>query len=729
MPKSAILQLVDRLVANQTSQEDTLLSWDDILAEGWRDQIRFLDALLQLSSGEAEYLCENDDRIDAYESLWRLALTELQVYLRSGDEPAQTQWQVIQQALIARMHDGAWPPILLQVLLHVFSNQGMALSEAFLDESKEWLQKHLNDVYGDSDVELDDVLDEILQSVDQYQIRSPYEFFGLWADQVTYMPRDAIDAWFDNLLMFDNPVIRESLVLFLLHRRSEVRDAALDCLAAHTDAVSSLGLRRLIQLRNWLSGDQAQALDALIRQLRRRGLVCAGDEVSPGGRLLQLVASPYDGAGAMSLLAVFEQGEQHYLAGCVLREALGVVDSWVSQETSRTHCEEMIHRMRDETGALPVTTEFAQHLLPHFLSMNRASAEPLTPEFLQIMEWFGIGSWNPQPVVASTWLATFRELLPQDDEAMQQSLLRSAKWPQRYRFVESWFEQDREIAERAQECLVHAPQFELAMVDDLLAPYRDKWFERFVHMALWRRCSEHRRGPRWDDFAYLAMALEPQTPLSQSLSHVPLMVHVALLTLDFYAHDAATVADADDVAPFATEQDWAALASFLDRLPQAMNFHAMLGVMTSCALAPDVPEWPVVRAEILHRHRIKDTESAAYLDLMAQAFVDVKRAIDARSATLPCQQDHRHHGFEYVPLMGWSEGFTAGVNLCGGWDAWRARWPARDHALFDVSSGALQRLAIGKRYPKLSTIDLNAFLLRASQLKHDGFRAPLRAIK
>ena len=725
MPKTAILQLVDRLVASQANQEDTLLGWDDILAEGWRDQIRFLDALLQLSSSDAEYLCENDDRIDAYESLWRLALTELQVYLRSGDEPAQAQWQVIQQALIERMHDGAWPPILLQVLLHVFSNQGMTLSEAFLDESKEWLQKHLNDVYGDSDVELDDVLDEIQQSVEQYQIRTPYEFFGLWADQVTYMPRDAIDAWFDNLLMFDNPVIRESLVLFLLHRRSEVRDAALDCLAANADAVSALGLRRLIQLRNWLSGEQAQALDVLIRQLRRRGLAPAGDEVSAGGRLLQLVASPYDGAGAMSLLAVFEQGEQHYLAGCVLRETLGVVDSWVSQETSRTHCDDMIHRMRDETGALPVTTEFAQHLLPHFLSMNRGSGEPLTPEFLQMMEWFGIGSWNPQPLVASTWLANFRATLAQDEDAMQQSLLRSAKWPQRYRFVESWFEQDREVAERAHDCLVNAPRFELTMVDELLAPYNAKWFERFVHMALWRRCSEYRRGPRWDDFAYLAMALDAQMPLS----HIPLMVHVALLTLDFYAHDAATVADADDVAPFATEQDWAALAHFLERTPQAMNFHAMLGVMTSCALAPEVPDWPVVRAAILHRHRIKDTESAAYLDLMAQAFVDVKRAVESRSAVLPCQQDHRHHGFAYVPLMGWSEGFTAGVNLCGGWDAWRARWPARDHALFDASSTALQRLANGKRYPKLGETDLNAFLQRAAQLKHDGFRAPLRAIK
>lgn len=725
MPASAILQLVDRLVASQASQDDTLLSWDDILAEGWRDQIRFLDALIQLSTPDAQYLCENDDRIDAYESLWRLALTELQVYLRSGDEVAQTQWQVIQQSLITRMHDGAWPPILLQVLLHVFSNQGMALSEAFLEESKEWLQQHLNDVYGDTDVELDDVLDEIQESIEQYQIRTPYEFFGLWADQVTYMPRDAIDAWFDNLLMFDDPVIREAVVLFLLHRRAEVRDAAIACLAANNDAVSPLGLRRLIQLRNWLTGAQAQALDALNRQLRRGGLVCAGDELLPGSRLLQLVASPYDGAGAMSLLAIFEQSEQHYLAGCVLRETLGVVDSWVSQETERAHCDEMIRRMREETGALPVTTEFAQQLLPHFLAMNRASAEPLTPEFLQMMEWFGMGSWNPQPLSAAAMIAQWRNELPQDGDDMQQSLLRSAKWPQRYKFVESWFEQDKQIAEKAHQCLVNAPQFELSMVDDLLGDYCAKWQERFVHMALWRHFSTYRRGPRWDDFAWLALALDNQTPPSQ----LPLMVHVALLTLDFYAHETSSMFDEADVAPFATEQDWAALAHFLEGLPQAMNFHAMLGALTASALAPQVPDWPVVRAVILKRHRLKGHESAGYLDLMAQAFVDVQRAVSTQAAVLPCQQDYRHHGFAYVPLLSWAEGFAAGVALCGGWDGWRAMWPARDHEQFDACATALQKLASGKRYARLGQVDLNGFLQRAAQLKNDGFRAPLRAIK
>jgi len=707
MPASAILQLVDRLVASQASQDDMLLSWDDILAEGWRDQIRFLDALIQLSTPDAQYLCENDDRIDAYESLWRLALTELQVYLRSGDEVAQTQWQVIQQTLITRMHDGAWPPILLQVLLHVFSNQGMTLSEAFLDESKEWLQRHLNDVYGDTDVELDDVLDEIQDSIQQYQIRTPYEFFGLWADQVTYMPRDAIDAWFDNLLMFDDPVIRESVVLFLLHRRSEVRDAAIACLTANNNAVSPLGLRRLIQLRNWLTGAQAQALDALNRQLRRSGLVCAGDELLPGSRLLQLVASPYDGAGAMSVLAIFEHADQHYLAGCVLREALGVVDSWVSQETERAHCDEMIRRMREETGALPVTTEFAQQLLPHFLAMNRGSGEPLTPEFLQIMEWFGIGSWNPQPLSAAAMIAQWRQELSQDGEGMQQSLLRSAKWPQRYL------------------CLVNAPQFELTMVDELLGDYCGKWQERFVHMALWRHCSTYRRGPRWDDFAYLALALDNRTAPSQ----LPLLVHVALLTLDFYAHEPSSLFDESDVAPFATEQDWAALAQFLDGLPQAMNFHAMLGAMTACALAPQVPDWPVIRAVILQRHRLKGNDTAGYLDLMAQAFVDVQRAVSTQTAALPCQQDYRQHGFAYIPLLSWAEGFAAGVGLCGGWDGWRTSWPARDHALFDACAAVLQKLAGGKRHPKVAQVDLKGFLQRASQLKNDGFRAPLRAIK
>jgi len=725
MPTSAILQLVDRLVVNQANQDDMLLSWDDILAEGWRDQIRFLDALIQLSTTETQYLCENDDRIDAYESLWRLALTELQVYLRSGDEVAQTQWQVIQQSLIARMHDGGWPPILLQVLLHVFSNQGMALSESFLAESKDWLQRHLNDVYGDSDVELDDVLDEIQDSIEQYQIRTPYEFFGLWADQVTYMPRDAIDAWFENLLMFDDPVIREALVLFLLHRRSEVRDAAIACLAANGDAVSPLGLRRLIQLRNWLTGTQAQALDTLNRQLRRGGLVCAGDELLPGSRLLQLVASPYDGAGAMSVLAIFEHADQHYLAGCVLRETLGVVDSWVSQETERTHCDEMIRRMREETGALPVTTEFAQLLLPHFLAMNRASGEPLTPEFLQIMEWFGIGSWNPQPLSASTRIAQWRQELSQDGDGMQQSLLRSAKWPQRYKFVESWFEQDRQVAEKARHCLVNAQQFELTMVDELLGDYCGKWQERFVHMTLWRQCSTYRRGPRWDDFAYLALALDDHMAPSQ----LPLLVHVALLTLDFYAHEASTQFEDNDVTPFATEQDWAALASFLDGMPEAMNFHAMLGAMTGCALSPQVPDWPVVRAVILKRHRLKGNDQAGYLDLMAQAFIDVQRAVATRAVVLPCQQDYRQHGFAYIPLASWAEGFSAGVALCGGWDGWRTLWPARDHALFDSSAEVLQKLGAGKRPPKLAQYDINGFVQRASQLKNDGFRAPLRAIK
>lgn len=312
-----------------------------------------------------------------------------------------------------------------------------------------------------------------------------------------------------------------------------------------------------------------------------------------------------------------------------------------------------------------------------------------------------------------------------DGDEMQQSLLRSAKWPQRYKFVESWFEQDRHVAEKAHQCLINAPQFELAMVDDLLGDYCGKWQERFVHMALWRHHSAYRRGPRWDDFAYLALALDQQTPPSQ----LPLMVHVALLTLDFYAHETSTLFDESDVAPFATEQDWAALAHFLDGLPQAMNFHAMLGAMTSCALAPQAPDWPAIRAVILKRHRLKGNDTAGFLDLMAQAFVDVQRAVTNLSVVLPCQKDYRQHGFDYVPLLSWAEGFAAGVALCGGLDSWRTLWPARDHELFDACTGGLQKLATGKRPTKLATLDVNGFLQRGAQLKNDGFRAPLRAIK
>jgi len=137
----------------------------------------------------------------------------------------------------------------------------------------------------------------------------------------------------------------------------------------------------------------------------------------------------------------------------------------------------------------------------------------------------------------------------------------------------------------------------------------------------------------------------------------------------------------------------------------------------------------VVRAVILKRHRLKGNESAGYLDLMAQAFVDVQRAVASRAVVLPCQQDYRQHGFTYIPLMSWAEGFAAGMTLCGGWDGWRALWPARDHALFDSSADVLQKLAAGKRPTKLSQYDINGFVQRGSQLKNDGFRAPLRAIK
>lgn len=521
-------------VTEHINQSEFHPSWSEISK---LTELSEADIIEQCLNWAAETDAETDinERYDAFDYLLHCTLLELMIQVRHGYRAAIQTWESLQQNLMDILQNPLSHNELITLILDHISNHSLPLLPHTLESIIEWQQNTFEPDIEDASLSSEEINVELMKHLNELHITSEFEFFQLFADRLAYFSEAAIESFMSDLLGAEQTLLREGSLLFILHKRKSVRLAVLQLLQDpfFQKKVSVTGLHRLISLRNWLADDEKNLLDRAIKAIRKTGMAHFRATTHEHIHLLQVHASTVDGVGASSVLCLFQVGRKYALVGGIFKENFGVLDTWASPLTTRKECESQIRHMKMEIYSLDCDENWLRAVLPHYLALNVQSKEPITAETLLWTEWLGLNSWQPQPIntrhLLQDWQIEFAQFfLPKITEKTHKN---SIKWFRKYPFTQSWFEQDDALEQRIKNFLMGTlPVAPSSAINYILEPYRDKWFDRLVFLALWAKHNQKSQGPVWYEFAIIAQAL-----LDNEIKNIPFMQSIAQLTLDYYS--------------------------------------------------------------------------------------------------------------------------------------------------------------------------------------------------
>lgn len=539
-PSRSVIKSLLQDLAYQLGEGENLL-WSDIEEETGLSPEAAIQAALSVVL-EWDEFWESPILPEALEMLMHGALLDVLIGIRSERKQSLNSWRLIQRQLTQHLLSPAVDssPLYLErsrelmlMTIGMIASLGLHPDDDFADSIQQW-QIEQFEAEPVSIASPDQMLAELERNITADGIVSEFEFCELFFNQLAFMPEELVNQLMFELLSCDHPLLREGALLALLHTQPAIREGLLSALSLKPcqQKVSTTGLRRMILVRNWLPSSQRQQLDPIIRQLRQSGLNCASTETETDFTLLRVAASSIDGAGAQSVICLFKQQNQFCLAGVVLKERLGVVDTFFTEPTSRRQCEESLRMMADEIYSLDVEPDYLRQMLPHYLTLNAGGDQPPAPELLQIVEVMGLQEWQPQPFDDEACLAELQQKhgITLDSQTIAATLKRTRTWLQTRDFAASWFEQGDEIEARIHQYVQQGvPELGLEFTDFILGDEaREKWYHRFVKLALWADSNIKKRGPNCADFVVLANALKQPGPLE----NIPLMRAIALETYE-----------------------------------------------------------------------------------------------------------------------------------------------------------------------------------------------------
>ena len=249
------------------------------------------------------------------------------------------------------------------------------------------------------------------------------------------------------MIQADQAIVREATVGLLLDSESSVRSMVTAAIAGGVSGALVTGtmLRRMIAMRNWLPAGQLRGLDNVIRAARKAGLACAA---WPAPQVQKVVASPFDGSGAQSLFVVARDGRKYAVAALLVKQGIGVRDTWVQRGLSRREPGALLAQVAGQIDLSAVTLDHVRAVTKHFLAVGAAAGVMPPFSLIDVAETIGTSDLNPAdwPIEEALdgWLAE-AGLANRTSEATSRLIEDSARWPETHPFTETWFEHDGEV--------------------------------------------------------------------------------------------------------------------------------------------------------------------------------------------------------------------------------------------------------------------------------------------
>ena len=335
----------------------------------------------------------------------------------------------------------------------------------------------------------------------------PFQLAGALAEAGHAIPAEARILMAVEQIRSTNAALREAAILYLLDGEPTLRRAVASELQASQARAASLSpesLRRLIGMRNWCPEKERPAVDAIIRAVRAKGIDCAA---WPQGGAGMIHASGIDGSGAQGFLIVSPVGQKVQISSVLLKS--GVRDAWSAPPASKREVQSTLALAATETSMRPVSRKYFDRILRHHLQVG-LSAGTLPPAgLLQVAETIGHADWQPELLDWRCALAAMLAELPAamlTPRAVSALLHTSADWADFDEIAQSWFEDDEHVARVVADIGGRqGAQSVDRVLEEILAPRREKWAAYFLGTALWLR--EAPEDSLWRGFVIIAQAL------------------------------------------------------------------------------------------------------------------------------------------------------------------------------------------------------------------------------
>jgi hypothetical protein len=475
--------------------------------------------LLELMVAEAGKKRRNEKRVTAYAYMIGQALEFTRYGMEAGDTEAAELAENVRERLLAIGKGGQIEPPLLLLILSQFATAKLDPGPQLRELMGHLAANMAPEIAESEAVEgLDQHFEELVRAVGG----DPFLIHAQISEMSEAFPEDHRAAMGSMMLRSSEAPAREAALGWLLDPSASVRNSMASNLehAAAMDGVSSVMLRRMIALRNWLPEPDRTSLDRAIHACRRKRV-----EISPWPQpqVRDVLASVIDGAGAQSVFVVSRERRRHAIACILLKDGIGVRDAWTRHGLTRSELDEFLTQLQG-IELLPISLDYVRIALAHALAVQRLPEAMPPLLLLDVMETAGLQGVQPDELQADRVLGMLADAADPavSSPAMADKLLRASRnLPQEFGTLDSWFEEGAEVEQLLHtENLTYPKHIELVR-DDLLPGRVRKWVERLAWTALTLQHGEE--DEPWQEFFISARALHT----GREIGEIPLMTHVA----------------------------------------------------------------------------------------------------------------------------------------------------------------------------------------------------------
>ena len=481
--------------------------------------------VVKLVQKEANRKTPNEAMIYAYIYLFTSGIEGIRYHIDGGYDWAEELVDAVREQIALMIQNGDMPHELLMLLLNGFIEAKLEPGDELTRSLSDLTLEAAEDEAAPTQADIGVVFDSIVEEAGGNE----FEVLAALSEVGKALPPEFREFALHQMSTSDNPVLRDTTVLYLLDAAPEVRRTVCQLIAEHASPslVSSVALRRMVAVRNWLPKDERPHLDAAVKNARSRNVDCAP---WPARQVEEIFVSNIDGAGAQSVFAVTRQARKYVIASLLVKQEFGVADAWCLRDQSKNDVKSFLGEVHSATESRCVGRGFLDTLVSHYLAVGQKAGCVPVAGLLDFLEATGVETWQPAELAADELLALLeRDITPAriDQTAVSEVVRRSDGWLDEFGFLESWFEQDAEVDRvLSKKSRAKTSTRVDTVVKSVLEPRRAKWAERFLWTAFWLKQDQDLLEP-WVEFFIVGRELQR----GRSMTDIPIMRDIAEVTL------------------------------------------------------------------------------------------------------------------------------------------------------------------------------------------------------
>jgi hypothetical protein len=364
-------------------------------------------------------------------------------------------------------------------------------------------------------------------------IENPFDLYEAIIPEIDMLPDRGHLVVALEMMQAENLLVRESAALLMLHPEKRIRTdiQALFNSMVNPETITPATLRRIIGFRNWIHASEQDGIDTLVKKIRLSRVECTPiPKVQP----YQLNASAFDGSGMSAFSSINKTKKRYVLTGILAKQEEGIREVVVYPGLKKADVRSIINRLTSETVAFPVTTEYTNQMVSHFIQIGLQHKNPPPPALLHAAESMGTYYWIPKAIDIDhefNMLSAEADVDNLTTDEIQKIIEQSGTWPFTMPFANSWFEDDSPIDDILKQANITSRKIDkktmeglmLEILNNIILKKYDVWRERLLFMTMHAKACKGSSPLPWLYFFVVTREFWKES----DLSNTPLLFAIA----------------------------------------------------------------------------------------------------------------------------------------------------------------------------------------------------------